>query len=181
MDEGNQIFILPAQVNTGSNPLYPAGMTDGYSVIGAGTPGAERAAAQTAPAKRMDLSDPKVKGLAGLLVVALIAAICYGGALYSFQQKLEQNWSRVEGEDDFYYTLGLDIEDGNIHYYMEGYFEVYDISDIEYRVTTPGSIEVDYGGGTTETIEVEFNDEGSMMTFRPSLTDSSSVEHWFNH
>lgn len=110
-----------------------------------------------------------------LSVVAVIVLAIYGCLYYSFVQKFEDEWSRVELESGSYYELVLDIEDGKIKYRFESWLLDSTISTFDYTIIGPGMIVVDNKWNEIVFVEID----GDMMTIEPSLTSGDSKEYWF--
>lgn len=118
-----------------------------------------------------------------ILVLAIIigAVLSMGGGLFGpskadLQKQLLRDWSRVETGSGSTYTLRLDFTSDEIKYIFDGSYIDRTIATYDYEVVDGDTIKVEGFGN----VEVEFNDEKTMMIFTPSITDSESKEYWYN-
>lgn len=120
-----------------------------------------------------------IVGIAIAVVVAIIVGII-GIAVAesekeSLQTQLLRDWSRVEYENNVYYTLELDFSSSTIEYNFDSYYVDEQLAFYTYDVVSGNQIEVD---GITYTIT--FNTDKTMMTITPALTSSAYSENWFH-
>lgn len=146
------------------------------SAIDGTEPSSDATILSTAKAKKNRIPMPAiVASMAGALL--LLVAIIYFSGIAALESKLTANdWTRYE---DLELTLSFDGE--TIEYSADmGYFYTYDypIAYMDYKVTGPGTIKVDYGNGGWQTRKVKIED--GILTFTPALTSTDSIEFWFN-
>lgn len=144
------------------------------SAIDATEPPSAATIPSAAKAKKGRVPMPAIiAGMAGALL--LLTAIIYFSGIAALESKLTANdWTRYE---DLKLTLSFDGE--TIEYSAEmGYFYTYDypIAYMDYKVTGPGTIKVDYGDGAWQTRKVKIED--GILTFIPALTSTDSIEGW---
>lgn len=113
--------------------------------------------------------------LAIIIGIVGIAFAVEEAAKDELQSQLLRDWSRVESGNSIYYTLELDFTHSTITYDFDSYYVDKTIAVYNYEVISGDQIKVD---GTVYTIT--FNDEKTMMTMRPALTNSDSYENWFH-
>ena len=122
-----------------------------------------------------------ISALESLIIILVIIGVC--GYIYISKQKTKElllrDWERVEvGETDTYYTLELDFSDDTIKYNFHSFYAWLDttIAEFDYKIISANKLEID-----NDIYEIEFNDDNTMMTITPSLTDSELSENWFYH
>ena len=116
--------------------------------------------------------------IASCMVVVLVACFIINGiAKTNLKKELMRDWENVEGSSGSYYTLKLDFSEDKIKYIFDSYY-IYDtIATYKYTVISGNKFKID---GEDTVYSVEFNKDKTMMTIRPALTSSDSVEYWFN-
>jgi len=108
-----------------------------------------------------------------------ITAICKESAKKSLQKELLRDWSRVEeGSSGSLYTLELDFSADTIEYIYDCAWFRKEVTTYDYEIVSGNKIKQK---GLDTVYTIEFNDEKTMMTITPALTQSDSFEHWFNH
>ncbi len=118
-----------------------------------------------------------------IIFIFILILISIIGYLYIGKQELKKtllkDWQRVEkGSSGVYYTLELDFSETTIKYNFNSIYSWMDstIKKYNYIIINSHQIEID-----NKKYEIEFNNDKSMMTITPSLTDSKTSENWFNH
>ncbi len=111
-----------------------------------------------------------------VIAILLSSFIGKGSEKAQLQKQLLRDWSRVESNDGTYYTLRLDFDDDEIEYIFDSTYVDRTIATYEYEVVSGDTIRVEGFG----TVKIKFNDDKTMMTFTPSITDTQSSENWFN-
>lgn len=111
-----------------------------------------------------------------LIVILLASFIVKANEKAELQEKLLRDWSRVESTGSSYYTLRLDFDDDEIEYIFDSTYVDDTIATYEYELIDGDTIRVEGIGN----VDIEFNDDETMMTFTPSITDTKSSENWFN-
>lgn len=133
------------------------------------------------------LQPRKKKGIILAVVIAITVAIAAVVAFLviqnigksELQNQLLQDWNRVEESDGTYYTLILDFSENEIEYNFESPYAWLNttLSTMEYEVISPNKIKIlDYD----RVIEIEFNENKTMMTCTPAITSTDSSESWYN-
>lgn len=117
-------------------------------------------------------------GVTTLIVLIVIIASIIGNAQKNeLKRQLLRDWSRVESTGSTYYYLRLDFDGDEVDYSFDGTYVDEELASYDYEVISKNKIYIE---DLDKTITVEFNDEKSMMTFTPSLTDGEPSENWFN-
>jgi len=147
--------ILPQKIGARSSSIYPETI--------------KQASVYTTTSQERSYVNKIMIGVA--IVVGCIAVI-YGTIYTNFIMQFEDEWSRVETVDGYYYDLILDIHGGKIDYIFDSMMVEDVIASYEYTVVAPGKVLIN-----NRTIEVEIKDD--MMIFTPALTSSDSKEYWF--
>lgn len=111
-----------------------------------------------------------------VIIVLLASFIIKSSEKAELQEKLLRDWSRVEYNDGVYYTLILDFSEDEIEYNFDSTYIDRQIATYEYEVISGDTIEVENFGE----IKITFNDDETMMTFTPSLTDTEYSQNWFD-
>ncbi len=112
-----------------------------------------------------------------IIAIAILTSQAVGKS--NLKKQLLRDWSRVETSDETYYTLELNFSEREIEYNFESVYSWLNttISTMEYEVISPNKIRVlDHD----RVIEIEFNDDKSMMTCTPAITSADTSETWFN-
>lgn len=115
------------------------------------------------------------------ITIGIIMLISIIGYYYIQRQRLKiillEDWERVEkGSTGTYYTLELDFSEDTIEYNFHSGYSWLDstIAEYEYKIINSHQLEID-----SDIYDIRFNEEKTMMTITPSLTDSASNENWF--
>lgn len=111
-----------------------------------------------------------------VIAILLSSFISKGNEKAQLQEQLLRDWSRVESNDGTYYTLRLDFDDDEIEYIFDSTYVDRTIATYDYEVVSGDTIKVEGFG----TVKIKFNDDKTMMTFTPSITDTEASENWFN-
>ena len=132
----------------------------------------------------------KNKKKIGLGVVAIVAVVAVALAFFivnavqasNLKKELMRDWQTVEGEDGAYILYILDFSEDEIEYKLETGYAWMDmtVDTYEYKVISGNKIKVKMYRDDWETVNVEFNEEKSMMTVSPALTSVDDEEQWFN-
>lgn len=110
------------------------------------------------------------------IIIALLVSLIIGSSQKeALHKKLMRDWSRVEF-DDVTYTLILDFSDDEIEYIFDSTYVDRTVATYEYEVISGDTILVEDFGK----VKVSFNDEETMMTLTPSITDRESSQYWYN-
>ena len=100
------------------------------------------------------------------------------GGKNELHQKVQRVWSRVEEDNGTYYTLEPDFSEDSVCYNFDSLFSWLDMTIIEYDYEALSRDRLKIGD---RVFSVQFDKTGTMMTLRPSLTDSGRFEYWFDH
>lgn len=121
-------------------------------------------------------------GIAVILGIAIILFLINSVQVMNLKKELKRDWSSIEGEDGAYIICILDFSDDEIEYRIETGYAWMDttIATFDYKVISGNKIKVSRHGNDWDTINVEFNEDKSMMIVKPGLTSIDSVEYWFN-
>lgn len=118
-----------------------------------------------------------------IIILIVICIFIFIGKYYIEKQSLHQaimrKWERVEmGDTGSYYTLELDFRETTIEYNFVSTFAWLNstIKRYDYKIINSHQIQID-----NRQYEIRFNEDKTMMTITPSLTDSKSSENWFYH
>lgn len=117
-----------------------------------------------------------IAGAALLIYLALLGVHLAGKN--ELHQKVQRVWSRVEEDNGTYYTLELDFSEDSVCYNFDSLFSWLDMTIIEYDYEALSRDRLKIGD---RVFSVQFDKTGTMMTLRPSLTDSGRFEYWFDH
>lgn len=120
--------------------------------------------------------------LTGVVTVLLILFIVNSVQASNLKKELKRDWYRVEGEDGAYILCILDFSDDEIEYRLETGYKWMDttIANYDYKVISGNKIKVLRYMNKWETINVEFNDDKSVMKVSPALTSIDNTELWIN-
>ena len=117
-----------------------------------------------------------------IIVIIILIALTILGYSYFKKQELKElllkDWERVERiSTDNYYTLKLDFSETKILYKFDSIYSWLDstLMTYDYKIINSRKIKIN-----DQIYEIEFNEEKTMMTITPSLTDSSTSKSWFN-
>ena len=125
----------------------------------------------------------KIFSIVGAIVaVFLIVFIVNSIQAANLKKQLLRGWENVEGEKGSYIICVLDFSDDEIEYRVETGYKWMDttIATYDYKVVSGNKIKVNRFGNDWETIEIEFNDDKTMMTVTPALTSVDDEEQWFH-
>lgn len=114
-----------------------------------------------------------------VVIIAVAILVIQAVGKSNLKKQLLRDWSTVEVSDGSYYTLELDFSENEIEYNFGSAYSWLNstISTMEYKVISPSKIKVlDYD----RVIEIEFNDDKTMMTCTPAITSTDISETWFN-
>lgn len=111
-----------------------------------------------------------------IIVILFASLIGNFGGKAELHEKLLRDWSRVESNDGTYYTLILDFDEDEIEYNFDSTYVDRTIATYDYEVISGDTIRVEGFGE----VKVKFNDDETMMTFTPSITDTEPSQNWFN-
>lgn len=123
----------------------------------------------------------KQKNIVIFSVIILIALTIMGYSYYQKQElkkQLLKDWERVErASSDNYYTLKLDFSETTIQYKFDSIYYWLDstLMTYDYKIINSHKLEIN-----DNIYEIEFNEDKTMMTITPSLTDSDTSKSWFN-
>ena len=123
----------------------------------------------------------KQKNIVIFSVIILIALTIMGYSYYQKQElkkQLLKDWERVErASSDNYYTLKLDFSETTIQYKFDSIYYWLDstLMTYDYKIINSRKIKIN-----NQIYEIEFNEDKTMMTITPSLTDSDTSKSWFN-
>lgn len=132
-------------------------------------------------------SNKKKRIVLGVIIVITIAIIGIAAFLAiqaagksELKNQLLRGWDRVEESDGTYYILVLNFSENEIEYNFESpYYSWLDstLATMEYEVISPNKIKVlDHN----KIVEIEFNDERTMMTCTPAITSTDVSESWYH-
>lgn len=126
------------------------------------------------------------KKKAGIALAAVIGILAIFFIVNSIQaanlkKELMRDWSTVEGDDGAYILCILDFSDDEIKYRVETGYAWMDttLATYDYKVISRNKIKV-LRYGDWKTINIEFNDDKTMMIVEPALTSIDNREYWFN-
>jgi len=126
------------------------------------------------------LINKKIVIIISFIILILIISVGY---FYSERQKFKKlllkDWQRVEkGSSGSYYTLELDFDETTINYNFNSVYSWLNstLKKYDYKVINSHKLVID-----DKKYKIEFNEDKTMMTITPSLTDLKEKEYWFNH
>lgn len=125
----------------------------------------------------------KIIGVVGAIITILLIVFVVNSIQASnLKKQLLRDWEKVEGDDGSYILCILDFSDDEIEYRVETGYRWMDttIATYEYKVVSGNKIKVNRFGNDWETVEIEFNDDKTMMTVTPALTSVDDEEQWFH-
>ena len=116
-----------------------------------------------------------------IIAIFLVVFIVNSIQASNLKKQLMRDWEKVEGDDGSYILCILDFSDDEIEYRVETGYRWMDttIATYEYKVVSGNKIKVNRFGNDWETVEIEFNDDKTMMTVTPALTSVDDEEQWF--
>ena len=117
-----------------------------------------------------------------IITIFLVVFIINSIQASNLKKQLMRDWEKVEGDNGSYILCILDFSDDEIEYRVETGYRWMDttIATYEYKVVSGNKIKVNRFGNDWETVEVEFNDDKTMMTVTPALTSVDDEEQWFH-
>ncbi len=120
-----------------------------------------------------------VGGVSLLAIVGIVFLIIFFNSKKELEAQLLRDWSRVEYSDSTYYTLELDFTNSTIEYNFISTYSFLNttIETYDYEVISGNKILVD---GYRE-FTIELNDDKTMMTMTPAITNTDSLEFWYIH
>lgn len=125
----------------------------------------------------------KIFSIVGAIVtVFLIVFVVNSIQASNLKKQLMRDWEKVEGDKGSYIICILDFSDDEIEYRVETGYRWMDttIATYDYKVVSGNKIKVNRFGNDWETVEIEFNDDKTMMTVTPALTSVDDEEQWFH-
>lgn len=116
-----------------------------------------------------------VMAIVAVVVIAVVFFAIQAVGKSNLKKQLLRDWQTVDST----LLLELDFSDDEIEYNAYTGYKWLDttIFTMEYKVISPNKIKIlDYD----KVIEIEFNDDKTMMICIPAITSTDSIEYWFN-
>lgn len=119
-------------------------------------------------------------GAVSVAAVILLALIVNTIQASNLKKELLRDWRVYEKSGSSYVELILDFSENEIDYRIETGYSWIDttIATIEYKVISGNKIKVKRYDDEWETIEIEFDDDKSVMRVSPAITEAKSEEYW---
>lgn len=117
-----------------------------------------------------------------IIAIFLVVFVVNSIQALNLKKQLMRDWEKVEGEKGSYIICILDFSDDEIEYRVETGYRWMDttIATYDFKVVSGNKIRVNRFGNDWETVEIEFNDDKTMMTVTPALTSVDDEEQWFH-
>lgn len=116
-----------------------------------------------------------IGAISAIIIIAIVIFSVQAVGKANLKKQLLRDWQRTDSE----LLLELDFSDDEIEYNAYTGITWMDttISTMKYKVISPNKIKIeDYD----MVIEIEFNDDKTMMTCTPAITSTDTDECWFN-
>lgn len=116
-----------------------------------------------------------------ITVILITTAIINYIQISNLKKELLQGWERVDGDKNSSILCVLDFSENEIDYRVETAYKWLDtkIATFEYKIISGNKIKVNRFGYDWETINIEFNEDKTMMKLSPALTSVDDNEYWF--
>lgn len=127
-------------------------------------------------------SKKKIGIIIGIVLLFVIAGfVVHAIRTSNLKKELMRDWENVKGENGSYILCILDFSEDEIEYRVETEYFWLDttIGTLEYKVIGGNTIKVKQYEKWKK-ITVKFNDDKTMMTLTPALTNVDDKEEWFN-
>ena len=127
--------------------------------------------------QKMKLSKNTVRILSGVLVLFAIMLAVLGVQKNNLKKELQKEWHDSDGT----ILKVLEFSDKKVEYRLETGYLWMDTTlfNDDYKVVSGNKIKVQMFGDDWDTYTIKFNDEKTVMTISPAITNTDSSENWY--